>query len=107
MVGSSPLTAPVSWHLETQGRDRADKEDYKFKADIAFCFSNNVSFLEYYHNSSFLEHGGSPDRAVRLAFTYAIDKFLKANNLYTKSESKITLMTFRIVWRWSSTAFPP
>ena len=90
LVGSSPLTVPVSWHLETQGRDRADKEDYKFKADIAFCFSNNVSFLEYYHNSSFLEHGGSPDRAVRLAFTYAIDKYLKTNNLYTKSESKIT-----------------
>ena len=84
------LTVPVSWHLETQGRDRADKEEYKFKADVAFCFSNTVSFLEYYHNSSFLEHGGSPDRAVRLAFTYAIDKYLKAQSLYTKNESKIT-----------------
>ncbi len=90
LVGTSSLTVPVSWHLETQGRDRADKEEYKFKADVAFCFSNTVSFLEYYHNSSFLEHGGSPDRAVRLAFTYAIDKYLKAQSLYTKNESKIT-----------------
>ena len=64
LVGDSAMTAPVLWHLETQGRDRADKEDYKFKADIAFCISNKVNALEYYHNSSFLEHGGSPDRAV-------------------------------------------
>ena len=90
LVGTSPLTVPVSWHIETQGRDREDKDEYKFKADITFCFSNAVSFTEYYHNSSFLEHGGSPDRAVRLSFTYAIDKYLKANNLYTKNESKIT-----------------
>ena len=90
LVGTNPLTVPVSWHIETQGRDREDKDEYKFKADIAFCFSNIVALTEYYHNSSFLEHGGSPDRAVRLAFTYAIDKYLKANNLYTKNESKIT-----------------
>ena len=90
LVGTTPLTVPVSWHIETQGRDREDKDEYKFKADVTFCFSNVVSFTEYYHNSSFLEHGGSPDRAVRLAFTYAIDKYLKANNLYTKNESKIT-----------------
>ncbi len=90
LVGTSPLTVPVSWHIETQGRDREDKDEYKFKADIAFCFSNAVSFTEYYHNSSFLEHGGSPDRAVRLAFTYAIDRHIKNNNLYTKNESKIT-----------------
>ncbi len=90
LVGEATLTLPVSWHLETQGRDREDKDEYKFKADITFCFSNTVNVLEYYHNSSYLEHGGSPDRAVRLAFTYAIDKYLKANNLYTKNESKIT-----------------
>ena len=89
-VGTAPLTVPVSWHIETQGRDREDKPEYKFKADIAFCFSNTVNFLEYYHNSSYLEHGGSPDRAVKTAFTYAIDKYLKSNNLYTKSEAKIT-----------------
>ncbi len=90
VVGESALTAPVSWHLETQGRDREDRDEYKFKADISFCVANTVNMLEYYHNSSFLEHGGSPDRAVRLAFTYALDKYLKANNRYTKNESKIT-----------------
>ena len=90
IVGEASLTAPVHWHLETQGRDREDKPEYKFKADISFCVSNTVSTLEYYHNSSYLEYGGSPDRAVRLAFTYALDKYLKANNRYSKNESKIT-----------------
>ena len=89
-VGDKSLTAPVSWHIETQGRDRADLDEYKFKADITFCVSNTVTFLEYYHNSSYLEYGGSPDKAVKLAFTYALDKYLKANNRYTKNESKIT-----------------
>ncbi len=89
-VGEAGLTAPVLWHLETQGRDREDLDEYKFKADISFCVSNTVNLLEYYHNSSFLEYGGSPDRAVKLAFTYALDKYLKANNRYTKNESKIT-----------------
>ncbi len=90
LVGESAMTAPVLWHLETQGRDREDKEDYKFKADIAFCISNKVNALEYYHNSSFLEHGGSPDRAVKSAFTFAIDKYLKSNGKYNKTEGKIT-----------------
>ncbi len=90
LVGEAALTAPVLWHMESQGRDREDKDDYKFKADISFCVSNTVSTLEYYHNSSYLEYGGSPDRAVKLAFTYAVDKYLKANNRYTKNESKVT-----------------
>ena len=90
VVGEASLTEPVNWHLETQGRDRADKDEYKFKADVSFCVSNTVTMLEYYHNSSFLEHGGSPDRAVRLAFVYALDKYLKTNNRYNKNESKIT-----------------
>jgi len=89
-VGEAGLTAPVLWHLETQGRDRADLDEYKFKADVSFCISNTVNMLEYYHNSSFLEYGGSPDRAVKLAFTYVMDKYLKANNRYSKNESKVT-----------------
>lgn len=89
-VGDACLTAPVLWHLETQGRDRADLDEYKLKADISFCVSNKVNMLEYYHNSSFLEYGGSPDRAVKLAFTYMLDKYLKANNRYNKNESKVT-----------------
>ncbi len=89
-VGDAAMTAPVLWHLETQGRDREDKPEYKLKADFSFCVSNKVTMLEYYHNSSFLEYGGSPDRAVKLAFTYAVDKYIKTANKYTKNENKVT-----------------
>ena len=90
IVGENSITAPVLWHLETQGKDRDDKDEYKLKADVSFCVSNTVRMTEYYHNSSHLEYGGSPDRAVRMAFTYAVDKYLKNNGKYTKSESKVT-----------------
>ena len=90
IVGTGSLTQPVLWHLETQGRDREDKPEYKVKADISFCVSNTVHMTEYYHNSSYLEYGGSPDRAVKIAFTYAVDKYLKNQGKYTKSEARIT-----------------
>ncbi len=90
LAAEASITPPVLRSMETVGRDREDKPDYKLKADIAFCFSNQFHCLEYYHNSSFLEHGGSPDKAVRSAFTFAIDKYLKANGKYNKNESKIT-----------------
>jgi len=89
LAGDTARTQPVLWHLETQGRDRADKDDYKLKADFSFCVSNTVNVLEYYHNSSFLEHGGSPDKAVKNAFTYAVDKYLKNAGKYNKNEAKI------------------
>ena len=91
IVGDAALTAPVHWHLETEGRDREDLPLYKFKADVSFCVSNTVNLLDYYHNSSHMEHDGSHDKAVRLAFVYALDKYLKANNRYTKNESKINI----------------
>ena len=75
---------------ETRGRDREDKPEYKLKFEIAFCFSNEVNLLEYYHNSSFLEYGGSPDKAVKSAFISGIDSYLKQNSLYKKDEKKIT-----------------
>lgn len=75
---------------QTKGRDRKDKPEYKLKMEIAFCFSNHASSVEYYHNSSFLEHGGAPDRAIKAAFVYEIDKFLKDNGKYNKDEAKIT-----------------
>lgn len=74
---------------EAKGRDRADKDEYRLKFELAFCFDNEVNALEYYHNSSYLEHGGSPDKAVRSAFVSAIDSYLKNNNLYNKNEKKI------------------
>lgn len=74
---------------EREGRDRDDLPEYKLKMSFAFCFDNEFSATEYYHNSSFLEYGGSPDKAVRNAFVYAIDRYLKDNNKYNKTESKI------------------
>ncbi len=90
LVGNDSMTQPVLWHLETQGKDRDDKDEYKLKADISFCVSNTTRLTEYYHNSSHLEYGGSPDRAVKMAFTYAVDKYLKNQGKYNKSEAKIT-----------------
>lgn len=78
------------YETSTKGRDREDKPEYKLKMQIAFCFNNEINLLEYYHNSSFLEHGGSPDKAVKNAFVYIIDKFLKQRNKYNKDEAKVT-----------------
>lgn len=89
-VGENALTAPVRWKLETKGRDREDLPEYRLLCEVAFCSSNKVQMLEYYHNSSFLENGGSPEKAVRLAFTSAVDKYLKAQGKYNKNEAKIT-----------------
>ncbi len=84
------FTMPQYWEAERKGRDRADKPEYKVKLTAAVCFSRNLSRLEYYHNSSWLEHGGAPDKAVRNGFVYAIDNYLKQSGKYTKNESKIT-----------------
>lgn len=75
---------------EGRGRDREDKPEYKVKAQVAFAFNNEINAMEYYHNSSFLEHGGAPERAVKNAFVYEIDKYIKKENKYTKNEKKIT-----------------
>jgi len=89
VAGDTAMTEPVLWTMETKGKDRDDKAEYRLKAEIAFCISNKVNMLEYYHNSSPLEHGGSPADAVRLGFTSAVDKKLKAAEKYKKNESKI------------------
>ena len=90
LAGEDALTEPVFWEAERRGRDRADKPEYKVKLSAALCFSNRVAVCEYYHNSSFLEHGGSPEKATRSALVSAIDKYLRDNNKYTKGEAKIT-----------------
>ena len=84
------FTGIQTWHAERVGRDREDLSDYKVKINVALCFSNKKQLKEYFHNSSFLEHGGAPDKAVRNAFTYQIDNYLKQSGKYTKSDSKIT-----------------
>ncbi len=78
------------YETDVKGRDREDKPEYKVKLQIAFGFNNENNLIEYYHNSSFLEHGGSPDRAVKNAFVYEIDRFIKDGGKYNKNESKIT-----------------
>ncbi len=88
-IRGKTLTLPVVWQCERMGRDRDDKTDYKLKIHTALCFSTKVARIEYYHNSSFLEHGGSPDKATRTAFVRAVDKYLKNNNKYNKNEQKI------------------
>ncbi len=84
------LTPVQCWSTERKGRDRADKPEYKVKMTAALCFSNKNTLKEYYHNSSWLEHGGSPEKAVRSAFVAQIDAYLRANNKYQKNESKIS-----------------
>lgn len=77
---------------ETKGQDSPDRPEYKLKFEIAFGFCNEYNMLEYYHNSSYLEYGGSPDKAIRNALMYSIDKYLKGENLYNKDEKKITFV---------------
>ncbi|MCI9567409.1 MAG: DNA topoisomerase [Lawsonibacter sp.] len=90
LAGEDGLTSPVFWQTERKGRDRADKPEYKMKLSVSFCFSNRVQTIEHYHNSSWLEYGGSPDKAVRSAFVSAIDSYLKQQGKYNKNESKIS-----------------
>ena len=90
LVGEDGLTSPVFWQTERKGRDRADKPEYKMKLSVSFCFSNRVQIIEHYHNSSWLEYGGAPDKAVRSAFVSAIDAYLKQQGKYNKNESKIS-----------------
>ncbi len=88
--GGKSFTSIQYFQHEAKGRDRADKPEYKLKFEASFCFNNEVNLLQYYHNSSFLEYGGSPDKAVKIAFVSAIDKYIKTSNLYKKDEKKIT-----------------
>ncbi len=89
-VANLESLTPVQFCQSTaEGRDREDRPDYKVKISAAFCFSNKTQLLEYYHNSSWLEHGGSPDKAVKTAFVAQIDAYLRSKGLYKKNESKI------------------
>ncbi|MGN0643125.1 MAG: type IIA DNA topoisomerase subunit B [Huintestinicola sp.] len=90
IVGDNALTSLQYWSAERKGRDRDDKPEYKMKLSCAFTFSNKVKFQEYYHNSSFLEYGGSTEKAVKTAFRSSIDTYLKNNGKYLKNEGKIT-----------------
>ena len=89
VVGEQSLTTPQFWNTQRMGKDREDKEEYKLKMNVAFTFSKDVQFIEHYHNSSWLEHGGSPEDAMKKAFLSQIDAYLKNNNKYNKGEKSI------------------
>ena len=90
LSGEETLTGVQYWEAQRRGRDREDKPEYKVKMQVACCFSNRMKLLEYYHNSSHLEHGGAPEKAVKVAFVSQIDAVLKQQGKYLKNESKIT-----------------
>ena len=90
IAGGQNLTSVQFFNGDRKGRDREDKDDYKVKLSVAFTFSNTVKQIEYFHNSSFLEHGGSPEDAVKSAFTSQINSYLKSNNNYLKNEKPIS-----------------
>lgn len=90
LCGEETVTVPQLWSTERTGRDREDRPDYKVKLNLTFCFTNKIPFVEYYHNSSFLEYGGSPLKAVKYAFTYQIRAWMRQNSKYCKEENKIT-----------------
>ena len=92
LAGSDPLTQPVYIEAERKGRDRADKPEYKVRMSACFCFSNKVNLIEYYHNSSWLEHGGAPERATTRAFVSAVDAYIKKTNRYQKNEGRISFV---------------
>ena len=89
IAGEGALTAPLFIQTERRGKDRADKKEYKVKLSAAFAFSTKVNRIEYYHNSSWLEHGGAPDKATRSAFVSAVDDYIKKTGKYQRGESKI------------------
>lgn len=91
LAGDTAFTTPQYWECDRVGRDRADLNDYKLKIKAAVCFSLKTQLKEYYHNSSFLEHGGSPEKAFRSAFVSQINAYLKANNKYAKSDGQINI----------------
>ncbi len=90
LAGENAMTTVQYWEAERMGRDRADKPEYRVKLSVAMVFSNRFKMTEYYHNSSFLEYGGSPERAVKQAFVSQIDSYLKQNGKYLKGEGKIS-----------------
>ena len=90
IAGEDTISVPVFIETERRGRDREDKPEYKVKLTAAFCFSNTVNCIEYYHNSSWLEYGGAPDKATKSSFVYAVDAYIKKIGKYQKNESKIS-----------------
>lgn len=91
IAGDKAFTTPQYWECERTGKDREDLNEYKLKIKTSLCFSLDTQLKEYYHNSSFLEHGGAPEKAFKSAFVSQINAYLKANNKYNKTDSQINI----------------
>ena len=88
-AGEDAISSVQFWTADRSGRDRADLPEYKVKLNVALTFCNKRQMIEYYHNSSWLEFGGSPEKAVTSAFVSQIDAYLKQNGKYSKTDPKI------------------
>lgn len=91
IAGDNAFTTPQYWECERKGKDRDDLPEYKLKIKASLCFSLKTQLKEYFHNSSFLEHGGAPEKAFRSAFANQLNNYLKVNNKYTKTDSQINI----------------
>lgn len=91
LAGDTAFTTPQYWECERRGKDREDLPEYKLKIKAALCFSLKTQLKEYFHNSSYLEHGGAPEKAFKSAFVNQINAYLKANNKYAKSDGQINI----------------
>ncbi len=91
-------TEPVYWEEEVVGSDEREvdssegnaksvSQEYKLKMTVSFCISPSIGMRECYHNSSYLENGGSPVDAIHTAFFAVIDKYCKEKGKYNKNES--------------------
>lgn len=92
LAGDNAFTTPQYWECERKGKDREDLPEYKLKIKAAICFSLKTQLKEYFHNSSFLEHGGAPEKAFRSAFVNQINAYLKSNNKYAKNDGQINIL---------------
>lgn len=91
LAGDNAFTTPQYWECERKGKDREDLPEYKLKIKASICFSLKTQLKEYFHNSSFLEHGGAPEKAFRSAFVNQINAYLKSNNKYAKNDGQINI----------------
>ena len=104
-IGHDYLTEPFFIQADRRGRDRDDLPDYSVKITACFCFSRGLQMQEYYHNSSWLENGGSPEKAARSAFTSAIDAYIKQQGKYTKNETPIKWQDVQDCLVWVTNCF--
>lgn len=65
LAGDNALITPQYWECERYGKDREDHSEYKLIIKAALCFSVKTQLKEYYHNSSYLEHGARRKKRLK------------------------------------------